>query len=317
MYISRYRAAIFYMHDRSIAEFTGLWKKLTVGLKGGVLSGTLFIISTPIGNLEDISERAKRTMSEADLLLVEDTRVTIKLLNHLGIHKKMISCHKFNEEARRELLVAANADNQKVALISDAGTPLISDPGQRIVAEAIELGMDVIAIPGPTAFVQALVGSGLPCDRFVFEGFLPEKDSAVKAKLKSLVGEERTLVFYVSPHGLRRTIAHFHEALGERRVCLARELTKRFEEYIRCNLSELESLLTDDRLRGEFALVIEGAESKPIKEIDPDVVRTYVLDRFAEDTSSKEITADLVANFGMRKSEAYELVLGIKKEVNG
>ena len=290
---------------------------MTVSSKGGVLSGTLFIISTPIGNLEDISERAKRTMSEADLLLVEDTRVTIKLLNHFGINKKMVSCHKFNEEARRELLSSANDENQKVALISDAGTPLISDPGQRIVAEAIELGMDVIAIPGPTAFVQALVGSGLPCDRFVFEGFLPDKDSALKAKLKQLALEERTLVFYVSPHGLRKTIATIHQHFGERRVCLARELTKRFEEYIRCNLSELESTLTEDRLRGEFALVIEGADVKPVEELDPSVVNAYVLERLADDASSKEITADLVANFAMRKSEAYDLVLRIKKEGNG
>lgn len=280
------------------------------------MSGSLFIISTPIGNLEDISERAKRMISEADLLLVEDTRVTIKLLNHFGINKRMVSCHKFNEEARRELLAAANSDNQKVALVSDAGTPLISDPGQRIVAEAIELGMDVIAIPGPTAFVQALVGSGLPCDRFVFEGFLPDKDSLLKTKLKSLAAEERTLVFYVSPHGLRKTIAIVYEILGERRVCLARELTKRFEEYIRCQLSELESHLTDDRLRGEFVLVIEGAESKPLQEVDPDVVRKYVAERLSEETSSKEITADLVSNFGMRKSEAYDLVLRIKKEGN-
>jgi 16S rRNA (cytidine1402-2'-O)-methyltransferase len=290
---------------------------LTVSLKGDVLSGTLFIISTPIGNLEDISERAKRIMSEADLLLVEDTRVTIKLLNHFGINKKMVSCHKFNEEARRDLLHAANSENQKVALISDAGTPLISDPGQRIVAQAIELGMDVIAIPGPTAFVQALVGSGLPCDRFVFEGFLPDKTSALKAKLNSLAAEERTLVFYVSPHGLRKTIATIYEVLGDRRACLARELTKRFEEYIRCNLSELDACLTDERLRGEFALVVEGAESKPIQENDPDVVRTYIQERLTEETSSKEITADLVANFGMRKSEAYDLVLHIKKELNG
>ena len=165
--------------------------------------------------------------------------------------------------------------------------------------------------------MQALVGSGLPCDRFVFEGFLPDKTSTLKAKLKALAAEERTLVFYVSPHGLKKTIAAVHEVLGERRVCLARELTKRFEEYIRCNLSELESLLTDDRLRGEFALVIEGAESKPIQEHDPDVVRTYVTDRLTEQTSSKEITAELVTNFGMRKSEAYDLVLLVKKEVNG
>jgi 16S rRNA (cytidine1402-2'-O)-methyltransferase len=278
------------------------------------LSGTLFIISTPIGNLEDISERTKRIISEADFLLVEDTRVTIKLLNHLGLNKRMVSCHKFNEEARRQTLESANAENQKVALISDAGTPLISDPGQRIVAEAIELGMDVIGIPGPTAFVQALVGSGLSCERFVFEGFLPDKDSLLREKLQSLAGEERTLVFYISPHGMGKTIAVMHEILGERRVCLARELTKRFEEYIRVPLSRLSERLTEEKLKGEFTLVVEGAEPKRAMVLDPKKVREYILDRMADGAASKEITTDLVAQFDMRKSEAYDLVISIKKE---
>lgn len=279
------------------------------------MSGTLFIISTPIGNLEDISERTKRIMSEADLLLVEDTRVTIKLLNHLGLNKRMLSCHKFNEEARRQTLEAANSENQKVALISDAGTPLISDPGQRIVAEAIELGMDVVAIPGPTAFVQALVGSGLSCDRFVFEGFLPDKDSALREKLKSLAGDERTLVFYVSPHGLSKTINVMHEVLGERRVCLARELTKKFEEYIRVPLSELASRLAEERLKGEFTLVVEGAPPKSADSFDPGIVKVYVMDRLAEGAASKEIAAELANQFDMRKSDAYDFVVRIKNEV--
>lgn len=279
------------------------------------MSGTLFIISTPIGNLEDISERTKRTMSEADLLLVEDTRVTIKLLNHLGLNKRMVSCHKFNEEARRQTLEAANAENQKVALISDAGTPLISDPGQRIVAEAIELGMDVVGIPGPTAFVQALVGSGLSCDRFVFEGFLPDKDSALREKLKSLAGDERTLVFYVSPHGLSKTINVMYEVLGERRVCLARELTKKFEEYIRVPLSELASRLTEERLKGEFTLVVEGAPPRSADGFDPEIVKVYVMDRLAEGAASKEIAGELAHQFDMRKSDAYDFVVRIKNEV--
>jgi len=282
--------------------------------KGALLSGTLFIISTPIGNLEDISERAKRIISDADLLLVEDTRVTIKLLNHLGINKKMVSCHKFNEQSRSEVLEEAAAAGQKVALISDAGTPLISDPGQRIVAEAIELGMDVIGIPGPTAFVQALVGSGLPCDRFVFEGFLPDKDSALREKLKQLSDEERTLVFYISPHGLKRTIAIMHEVLGDRRVCLARELTKRFEEYIRVSLGALADSLSEERLKGEFTLVVEGAQPKVVATFNPDAARAYVADRLADGEGSKGIAGELVEQFGMRKSEAYDLVISIKKE---
>lgn len=278
------------------------------------MSGTLFIISTPIGNLEDISERSKRIISDADFLLVEDTRVTIKLLNHLGLNKRMVSCHKFNEEARRDVLSDASREGQKVALISDAGTPLISDPGQRMVSLAIELGMNVVAIPGPTAFVQALVGSGLSCERFVFEGFLPDKDSAIREKLQSLIDEERTLVFYVSPHGLKKTVRVMHDVLGDRRICLARELTKKFEEYIRVRLSELESRLTDEHLKGEFTLVIEGAEPKSASGFNPETVRTFAADRLDDGVSSKEIAAELVAQFDLRKSEAYDLVIGIKKE---
>ncbi len=279
-----------------------------------MLSAALFIISTPIGNLEDISERTKRIISEADFLLVEDTRVTIKLLNHLGINKRMVSCHKFNEEARRDVLLAASREQQKVALISDAGTPLISDPGQRMVSLAIELGMDVIAIPGPTAFVQALVGSGLSCERFVFEGFLPDKDSLIREKLNSLIDEERTLVFYVSPHGLKKTVRIMHEVLGDRRVCLARELTKKFEEYIRVRLGELEDRLSDEHLKGEFTLVIEGAEPKSACGFNLETVRAFATDRLDEGCSSKQITAELVAQFDMRKSEAYDLVIGLKNE---
>lgn len=279
-----------------------------------MLSATLFIISTPIGNLEDISERTKRIISEADFLLVEDTRVTIKLLNHLGINKRMVSCHKFNEEARRDVLLDASREQQKVALISDAGTPLISDPGQRMVSLAIELGMDVVAIPGPTAFVQALVGSGLSCERFVFEGFLPDKDSSIREKLNSLIDDERTLVFYVSPHGLKKTVRVMHEVLGDRRVCLARELTKKFEEYIRVRLGELEARLSDEHLKGEFTLVIEGAEPKSAGSFNIQTVRAFAIDRLDEGYSSKQITAELVAQFDMRKSEAYDLVIGIKNE---
>lgn len=279
-----------------------------------MLSATLFIISTPIGNLEDISERTKRIISEADFLLVEDTRVTIKLLNHLGINKRMVSCHKFNEEARRDVLLDASREQQKVALISDAGTPLISDPGQRMVSLAIELGMDVVAIPGPTAFVQALVGSGLSCERFVFEGFLPDKDSSIREKLNSLIDDERTLVFYVSPHGLKKTVRVMHEVLGDRRVCLARELTKKFEEYIRVRLGELEARLSDEHLKGEFTLVIEGAEPKSAGSFNIETVRAFAIDRLDEGYSSKQITAELVAQFDMRKSEAYDLVIGLKNE---
>jgi 16S rRNA (cytidine1402-2'-O)-methyltransferase len=183
-----------------------------------------------------------------------------------------------------------------------------------MVSLAIDLGMDVVAIPGPTAFVQALVGSGLSCERFVFEGFLPDKDSTLRDKLNSLLGDQRTLVFYVSPHGLRKTVRVMHEVLGDRRVCLARELTKKFEEYIRVRLSELEERLSDEHLKGEFTLVVEGAEPKSAVSFDQDAARALVSDLLVKGLSSKQITADLVARFDIRKSEAYDIVIGIKNE---
>ncbi len=277
------------------------------------MSGVLFIISTPIGNLEDISDRAKRVLNESDLLLVEDTRVTIKLLNHFGINKRMVSCHKFNEATRRGLLEEANRNGHKVALISDAGTPLISDPGSRMVNEAIELGMEVVAIPGPTACIQALIGSGLSCERFAFEGFLPDKESRMKERLRQLSREDRTLVFYVSPHSLGKTIQAMLAIFGDRRVCLARELTKRFEEYIRVSLSQLEDCLTEEKMRGEFSLVVEGARDFQVA-VDPASVREFVLERLEEGAHSRDIAHELSDTFQLRKSEAYNLVISIKKE---
>jgi 16S rRNA (cytidine1402-2'-O)-methyltransferase len=286
---------------------------LTKGFKGGRLSGTLFIISTPIGNLADISERAKRSIADADLLLVEDTRVTIKLLNHLGISKKMVSCHKFNEARRRRILQEASQDGKKVALISDAGTPLISDPGQRLVECAISLGMQVVAVPGPTAFVQALVGSGLACERFVFEGFLPEKESAQKARLFELKDDERTLVFYVSPHNIKKTVALMLETLGDRRACVARELTKRFEEYIRVRLSQLPGELTEERLRGEFTMVVEGSPpATPMS--NREAWRELATSQLTAGASAKETAQRLSEQFGISKSQAYDFVISIKKE---
>ncbi|MBX9692790.1 MAG: 16S rRNA (cytidine(1402)-2'-O)-methyltransferase, partial [Cyanobacteria bacterium] len=220
------------------------------------MSGKLFIISTPIGNLGDLSSRTKEALSQSDILLVEDTRVTIKLLNHLGLSKKMVSCHKFNEQSRLDIVRNAAENGQTVALVSDAGTPIISDPGHRVVACALELGMTVVPIPGPTALIQALVASGLPCERFAFEGFLKDSESDLRKQLEPLREDSRTLIFYISPHGLERKLSVLRSIFGERRACLARELTKLNEEYIRAPLSELEDHLSPENLRGEFTLLI-------------------------------------------------------------
>lgn len=226
------------------------------------MSGKLFIIGTPIGNLDDISKRVSDALRETDLIFVEDTRVTIKLLNHLGINKPMLSCHKHNEHERLSTLEKVAQDGRCAALVSDAGMPLISDPGSPLIERAIELGMLVVPIAGPSAFVLALVASGLPLDAFVFEGFLPDPGAALKEKLAELAGESRTMVFYVSPHKIERTLSQMWEQLGKRKACLARELTKLHEEFIR---GDLETLATrykdkDAEVRGEMVLVLAGAE---------------------------------------------------------
>lgn len=205
-----------------------------------------------------MSMRAISALKECDLILAEDTRVSIKLLNHFAIKKKMLSCHKFNEHERLGLLEQAQSEGQSVALISDAGMPLVSDPGHPIVQTAIELGMTIVPIAGPSAFLLALVGSGMALDAFVFEGFLPDRSSDIEKKFKRLALEPRTMVFYVSPHKLQRTLAAMCAVLGDRRVCLARELTKFYEEFDRGTSESLLAKYTTTEVRGECVLVVEG-----------------------------------------------------------
>ncbi len=222
------------------------------------MSGKLFIIGTPIGNLEDMSMRAISALKECHLILAEDTRVSIKLLNHFDIKKKMLSCHKFNEHERLGLLQEAQSQGQSLALISDAGMPLVSDPGHPIVKAAIELGMTVVPIAGPSAFLLALVGSGMAMDAFVFEGFMPDRTVDIEKKVLSIVHQPRTMVFYVSPHKLERTLSAMASILGDRPVCLARELTKFYEEFDRGTAESLLRKYKEKEVRGECVLVVAG-----------------------------------------------------------
>lgn len=275
----------------------------------------LFIVATPIGNLNDISARLKQALTDCDFILAEDTRVSIKLLNHLGLKKRMFSCHDFNERSRIVMLSRAYADGQSVALISDAGTPLISDPGFQIVQEAIALGMQTVPIPGPSAFVLALIASGLPCDRFVFEGFLPEKSTLLKARLELLSREGRTLIFYVSPHKLLKTLSYLYEIFGERKVCLARELTKFHEEFLRKNLSELLKDLKDAKIIGECVLVVAGAaNNEPCHESTQSEVISEITSMLAKGLGVKEISIECAKRFGWKRSKVYELALSCLKE---
>lgn len=232
----------------------------------------LFIVPTPIGNLDDITLRAVKTLGAADVVLAEDTRTTQVLLKHLGLEKKLWSHHKFNEHAAVEAVAQTIEGGENIALVSDAGTPGISDPGFLLVRTCIEHGIEVETLPGATAFVPALVNSGLPCDRFCFEGFLPHKKGRTK-KLQKLATEERTLIFYESPYRLVKTLAQLAEAFGpNRRASVSRELTKKFEETRRGTLEELTEYFTENEPKGEIVLVVAGyaTEGTPADETDKD-----------------------------------------------
>jgi 16S rRNA (cytidine1402-2'-O)-methyltransferase len=222
------------------------------------MPGTLYVVATPIGNLEDITHRALRVLREVDVIACEDTRHTRKLLNHYGIKTKVTSYHDHNERERTLELLEALASGASVAIVSDAGTPSISDPGFRLVNEAGAQGLPVVALPGATALIAALVTSGLPTDEFFFAGFLPARSGERRARLTKLRELPATLIFYEAPHRIAATLRDAHEILGERRAVVARELTKMHEEIARGRLSELvERFGSDERPRGEIVLLID------------------------------------------------------------
>ena len=220
--------------------------------------GILYVIPTPVGNLEDITLRAIRLLREADLVLAEDTRTSGILLKHFDIKTRLMSHHKFNEHGTSAAVVERLLAGQTVALISDAGTPGISDPGFFLVREAVRAGIEVQTLPGATAFVPALVSSGLPCDRFVFEGFLPQKKGR-QTRLEALRDEQRTMVFYESPFRLVKTLQQFTEVFGpERPACVCREISKVHEEAVRGTLQELVEHFTAKPPKGEIVIVVGG-----------------------------------------------------------
>lgn len=226
------------------------------------MSGKLYLIPTPIGNLEDMTFRAIRLLKEADVVLAEDTRTSAPLLKHFGIDKKVFAHHQHNEHQSVAEVIRFLKEGKQVALISDAGTPAISDPGFLLVREAIKNQIEVSCLPGATAFVPALVNSGLPNDRFVFEGFLPVKKGR-QTRLKSLVLEERTLIFYESPHRLLKTLEEFADYFGsERQVSVSRELSKVFEETVRGTLTEVKQHFETHTLKGEFVICLAGNSLK-------------------------------------------------------
>lgn len=221
--------------------------------------GILYVVSTPIGNLDDITRRAVKVLEEADAVVAEDTRKTSILLRHLGVSKPLISYHEHNEHKRAGELVRKLEAGMSLALVSDAGTPGVSDPGFLIVRECLKHDIRVVPVPGASALLAALTVSGLPSDRFVFEGFLPHKKGR-KTRIESFKDEERTIILYESPHRIVRTLQELRDALGARQAVIGRELTKKFEEVVRGSLYELEQHFESKPIKGEFVIIIAGSK---------------------------------------------------------
>ena len=275
------------------------------------MSGKLYLVATPIGNLEDITLRALRILKEVDIIAAEDTRHTLGLLNHFEISKPLISYYKQIESTKSTKLVEMLKEGKNIAVVSDAGTPGISDPGEQIVKCAIEEGIEIVPIPGCVAFVNALISSGMDTREFTFIGFLSSVKKDRKNKLEEIKYETRTLIFYEAPHKLKTTLTEMLEILGDRNIVLARELTKIHEELIRGKLSDI--LENMDDVKGEFVVIVEGnSESK--KDIELKELNRMSLDEQYEiyekqGLSKKEIVKQIAKNRGVSKNEIYQYFL--------
>ena len=277
------------------------------------MSGKLTLVGTPIGNLGDLSPRARRTLEEADFIAAEDTRVTLKLLNHFGITKPLVSYYQHNKGRSGERIVERILSGESCALVTDAGMPIVSDPGEDLAAACAQAGIEISCVPGPCAAVTALALSALPAGRFCFEGFLSTSKKSREEHLDSLRGERRTMIFYEAPHKLQKTLSDLASAFGpERRVSLCRELTKLHEEVLRTTLGEAVRVYEAEPPRGEFVLIVEGAperaEERPTSEAALERVKYYR----SEGRSLKEAAKLAAADTGYSKNELYELALSQK-----
>ena len=274
------------------------------------MAGTLYLVPTPIGNLGDISRRCTETLEAVDFIAAEDTRVTLKLLNHLGLKKPLLSYYRHNTGAGGEAVLERLLSGEDGALVTDAGTPAVSDPGEELVAQCAERDIPVVAIPGPCALVTALAVSGLPTGRFTFEGFLAMNRKNRRAHLAELAGERRTMIFYEAPHKLRATLEDLAEAFGpERRISLCRELTKLHEEVRRTTLGEAAAWYEANPPRGEFVLVVAGAEPAEEAEISLEEGGRLVLARRAAGERMKDAVRQVAADTGLNRNELYAAAL--------
>lgn len=277
--------------------------------------GTLFLCATPIGNLEDITLRVMRILKEADYIVAEDTRHTLKLLNHLGISKPLISYHKYSSEHKEEQILSLLENGNNLAVVSDAGMPGISDPGEELVKLAYERDIHVTIIPGATAGLSALVLSGLPSSRFVFEGFLPRDRKLRKKVLNQLKDEERTIIIYEAPHHLLGTLKELNEYLGNRKIAIVRELTKIYEEVLHFALEEGIEYFSTNSPRGEFVLVIEGRQENQEDDRFSDIsITDHILAYMDAGMSKKEAIKRVAADRGLPKNQVYKHSINILRE---
>ncbi|MCG6909564.1 MAG: 16S rRNA (cytidine(1402)-2'-O)-methyltransferase [Deltaproteobacteria bacterium] len=276
--------------------------------------GRLYVVGTPIGNPGDISLRALETFGKVDLIAAEDTRNTRRLLAGHGIDRPLISLHEHNEDRRTEELIAKLSTGLSIALVSDAGTPTLSDPGYRLVTEAVAADIRVVPIPGPSAAVAALSVSGLPTDTFLFLGFPPRKPAKRIAFLQGLAEENRTLIFYESPKRLAGLLSDLSDIVGERRAVLSREMTKPFEEFIRGTLSDIHGAIQRKKaLKGECTLLVEG--KKKSEDVSQKALREIVVGEFdAGETGVSALSKKIAERYGISKKKVYEEVIRMKKE---
>lgn len=275
------------------------------------MSGKLYIVGTPIGNLGDISPRALKTLEDCDFIAAEDTRVTLKLLNHFEIKKPMISYFEHNRREKGEIIAERILNGETCALVTDAGMPAVSDPGEDLVDLCHEKGIEMSVVPGPSAFVAAAALSGLPVGRFTFEGFLSVNRQSRREHLLSVAHEKRTMIFYEAPHKLSATLKDLFETLGERRIAIVREITKIHEETIRTTLSAAAEKYSEMPLKGEIVLVIEG-ESEEKNEVTLADAVTLANEYIAEGLSASFAAKRAAKETGLKKGDIYNLIKEVK-----
>ena len=275
------------------------------------MAGTLYLVPTPIGNLGDISQRMAQTLEQADFIAAEDTRVSIKLLNHLGLKKPMVTYHRHNTETGGQAVIDRLLAGENCALVTDAGMPAISDPGEELVARCAQQSIPVVTIPGPCALVTALAASGQPTGRFTFEGFLAMNKKNRRAHLDALREEERTMIFYEAPHKLQATLKDLCLTFGaDRPVSLCRELTKLHEEIRRTTLGQAEEYYRENPPKGEFVLVVRGAPPKREEEATLEDGQALVEELIAQGSSQRDAVKQAAKTLGLSRNQLYDAVVG-------